>query len=246
MLGVKSRRRRGSREEGEKPFWISFSDLMTSLMVLFLIAMAVALMAVTQVLQESRKKEAERDRTAELRNQSIEGCMADVRALTKLDEFQGVSVRGYSIDFGTLVQFQDREHRFERPADEHFVRRFVPRVLEIARSANCDKWLKRVVVEGFASKTGDYLYNLNLSYQRSQRVLCALLSTRAPDALSPSDRALIQTLFLAGGSSFNTAASAEALMRRVEIKLEFRDLGTEREPPPDIPLDPGLRCPNDL
>lgn len=238
MLGIKVPKRRGHREDGEKPFWISFSDLMTALMVLFLVAMAVALMAVTQGLQQIKKETQERDKT-------IESCVADVDALTRLAEFKGVTVHDHSIDFGTLVQFQDREHKFEKPSDEHFVRKFIPRVLDVARSAQCDKWLKRVVVEGFASKTGDYLFNLNLSYQRSQRVLCALLSTQSPDALTATDRALIQTLFLAGASSFNTASSSAAQMRRVEIKLEFRDLGSNKEPPPDIPLDPGLRCPND-
>jgi flagellar motor protein MotB len=211
---------------------------MTALMVLFLVAMAVALMAVTQGLQQIKKNTEERDRT-------IETCVADVDALTKLTEFKGVTVRGHSIDFGTLVQFQDREHKFEKPGDEHFVRKFVPRVLDVARSASCDMWLKRVVVEGFASNTGDYLFNLNLSYQRSQRVLCALLNTQQPDSLSEADRSLIQTLFLAGGSSFNTASGSAAQMRRVEIKLEFRDLGSAKEPPREIPLDPGLRCPND-
>ena len=238
MLGIRAPKRRASREDGEKPFWISFSDLMTALMVLFLVAMAVALMAVTQGLQKIKKD-------AEDRDQTIEACVSDVAALTKLDEFKGVTVRGHSIDFGTLVQFQDNEHRFENPDDERFVRQFVPRVLQVARSEKCDKWLKRVVVEGFASRTGDYLFNLNLSYLRSQRVLCALLNTKAPDALAASDRALIQTLFLAGGSSFNTASSSEASMRRVEIKLEFRDLGSAKEAPLDIPLDPGARCPND-
>jgi flagellar motor protein MotB len=238
MLGIKSPKRRGSKEEGEKPFWISFSDLMSALMVLFLVAMAVALMAVTQGLQQIKK-------TAEERDKAIEACVSDVAALTKLDEFKGVTVRGHSIDFGTLLQFQDKEHKFEKAEDEHFVRKFVPRVLEVARAEKCDKWLKRVVVEGFASKTGDYLFNLNLSYLRSQRVLCALLNSQASDALAASDRTLIQTLFLAGGSSFNTASSSASQMRRVEIKLEFRDLESQREPPIDIPLDPGLKCPND-
>lgn len=238
MLGMKAPRRRASRDDGEKPFWISFSDLMSALMVLFLVAMAVALMAVTQGLQQIKKEAADRETT-------INTCVADVGALTSLAEFKGVAVRGQSIDFGSLVQFQDREHKFEKASDEHFVRKFMPRVLDVARSAACEKWLKRVVVEGFASKTGDYLFNLNLSYQRSQRVLCALLNTQAPDALTAKDRSLIQTLFLAGGSSFNTASGDAARMRRVEIKLEFRDLGSAKEAPPDIPLDPGLRCPND-
>ncbi len=245
MLGIKSPKRRGSKEEGEKPFWISFSDLMSALMVLFLVAMAVALMAVTQGLQQIKKTVEERNKIIEERDRTIEACVSDVAALTKLDEFKGVTVRGHSIDFGTLVQFQDKEHKFEKPEDEHFVRRFVPRVLEVARAEKCDKWLKRVVVEGFASKTGDYLFNLNLSYLRSQRVLCSLLNSQATDALAPSDRMLIQTLFLAGGSSFNTASSSPSQMRRVEIKLEFRDLESQKEPPIDIPLDPGLKCPND-
>ncbi|MDO8206599.1 MAG: flagellar motor protein MotB, partial [Gallionella sp.] len=38
---------RRNKEEGEKPFWISFADLMTALMVMFLLVMSVALLAVT-------------------------------------------------------------------------------------------------------------------------------------------------------------------------------------------------------
>jgi hypothetical protein len=34
-------------------------------------------------------------------------------------------------------------------------------------------------------------------------------------------------------------------MRRVEIKLEFRDFGSKPEPTSEIPLDPGKTCPND-
>lgn len=238
MFGIKTPRRKGGKEEAEKPFWISFSDLMTALMVLFLVAMAVALMAVTQGLQQIKKKEQDRDRT-------IQACIANVENLTKQVDFQGVSVHGNSIDFGTLVLFGNNQHTFEKSEHEHFVRKFVPKVLEVARTEKCDMWLKRVVVEGFASQTGDYLYNLNLSYLRSQRVLCVLLDSKSNDALDPKDRELIQTLFLVGGSSFNTTAGAASQMRRVELKLEFRDLGTNKEAPLKIPLDPGVKCPSD-
>ena len=239
MIGIKATRRKAGKEEAEKPFWISFSDLMTALMVLFLVAMAVALIAVTHGLATINKDKEERDKT-------IQSCIADVDALTKQSEFKGVSVRGNSIDFGTLVLFGNDKHTFESPTHEHFVRKFVPRVLNLARSEKCDKWLKRVVVEGFASQTGDYLYNLNLSYLRSQRVLCVLLDAKASDSIAPTDRKLVQTLFLVGGSSFNTAAGEASQMRRVELKLEFRDLDSDKEKAADIPLDPGLKCPNDL
>ena len=44
-------------EEAENPFWISYADLMTALMVLFLVVMAVALLAVTRTVSEREKRE---------------------------------------------------------------------------------------------------------------------------------------------------------------------------------------------
>jgi Membrane MotB of proton-channel complex MotA/MotB len=46
MLGTRVVIKRGASDEAEKPFWISFSDLMSALMVLFLVVMSVALLAV--------------------------------------------------------------------------------------------------------------------------------------------------------------------------------------------------------
>jgi hypothetical protein len=44
--------KRGSKGEAEKPFWISYADLMTALMVLFLVAMSVAMLAVTNSVKQ--------------------------------------------------------------------------------------------------------------------------------------------------------------------------------------------------
>ncbi|CAN5767718.1 OmpA family protein [soil metagenome] len=238
MFGLRATRRKSGKDEAEKPFWISFSDLMTALMVLFLVSMAVAMLAVTPKPKPKVDEKRSRD-------DMILACLEDLNALTQNSDFAGVRVRGNSIEFGSLVLFGDGMHTFEKQDHEKFIRKFVPKVLGVARSPTCETWLKKVIVEGFASQTGDYLYNLNLSYLRSQRVLCTLLDSRAPDALSVADRKFIQTLFLVGGSSFNTTAGNAAAMRRVELKLEFRDLGAKPEKAPDIPLDPGLRCPNE-
>jgi hypothetical protein len=72
-----------------------------------------------------------------------------------------------------------------------------------------------------------------------------LLDSKAMDAIPIEDRKLVQSLFLVGGSSFNTADGDATRMRRVELKLEFRELNREREQRVEIPLDPGLGCPND-
>lgn len=45
------RQRRG--DEAEKPFWISYADLMTAMMVLFLVVMVASLSSVTQRIQQA-------------------------------------------------------------------------------------------------------------------------------------------------------------------------------------------------
>lgn len=235
MMGLRTAARRPARDQAEKPFWISFSDLMTALMVLFLVAMAVALMAVTQGLQ---RIEAEK----QAREETIKRCLADVGAIAAQAEFRGVTLKDNTLEFGALAEFSKRGHDLTESRRD-FLRRFVPRLLEAARRPHCQQWLKRVVVEGFASPEGSYLFNLNLSLQRSQRVLCVLLDPQAANAPSEDDRRLIRKLFLVGGSSFNAVKRKFEESRRVELKLEFRELNERRDSLPEIPWDEDSKCP---
>lgn len=202
------------REEGEKPFWISFADLMTALMVLFLLVMSVALLAVTRTISEREQLEAERQ--AEI-----------VKLLDRIDKAakkQGIRVdrNRAVIDFGDRARFDSASNALS-PEQEQLLRSFVPEVLAIARDKGGQRWLKRIVVEGFTDRRGSYLYNLNLSLQRSQRVLCALMS-RPQAGERPMDRREleeIRRLFLVGGYSSNSAKASLDASRRIELRLEF-------------------------
>ncbi len=237
MLGMKMAQHRRAREDGERPFWISFSDLMSALMVLFLVAMTVALLAVTNEISEAEREKAERDR-------EIEELLARIRQVTS--DFPGVAVRGRSVDFGDRARFDTNSHKLTKD-QAHLLRAVIPKLLEVARDPLGQKWIKRAIVEGFADQRGTYLHNLNLSLQRSERVLCVLLA--APDAgqapLSQEDRLLIRELFLVGGSSFNSLKESLDESRRIELKLEFLDIDERRAVARDLPLDHDLRCPID-
>jgi outer membrane protein OmpA-like peptidoglycan-associated protein len=243
MLGLTSSSRRASLEEAEKPFWISFSDLMTALMVLFLVVMAAALLSVTQGIRDIQAQEISR-------TVAIGSCMDQVRGYT--NTIPGVQVREHSVDFGTRAKFQNNSSDLNQEQQE-FLRRFVPQVLDIARKPVCQDWLKQIVVEGFASRGGTYLHNLNLSTQRSERVLCALLEPTAFPRLTATDRELIQKLFFAGGYSFNSTKKNDDESRRIELKLEFYALKEKEEAsqqirtivPPPIALDNDDICPID-
>ena len=221
MIGARIILKRGGRDEPEKPFWISFSDLMTALMVLFLVAMSVALLAVTKTVTEAERARVERDK-------GLERLLAEVEQAAK--QFPGVSVDRTRnvIDFGDQARFDTGSHQLK--ADQALLlRRFVPNVLEIARSHLGQQWLKRIVVEGFTDQRGTYLFNLNLSLQRSQRVLCVLLNppSQGDAELSPEEKEQIRELFLVGGYSFNSAKASLEESRRIEFRLEFYGVGEE-------------------
>lgn len=237
ILFGKAPLRRKAREEAEKPFWISYSDLMTALMVLFLVAMTVALLAITHEVSESERIKAERDAEISRLLAHLQQAAAD---------FPGVRVHGSVVDFGERARFDTDSHRLNEEQAQ-LLRRFLPRVLATARDPLGDKWLKRIVVEGFADQRGSYLHNLNLSLQRSERVLCVLLAPPpAPAALGDADRLLVRDLFLVSGASFNGLKASPEESRRIELRLEFLEPGTTRgAAPANQGLDAGNRCPLD-
>ena len=244
MLGLQLPVRRARKDEAEKPFWISFSDLMTALMVLFLVTMTVALLNITQKVSDADRQREEERRVRQQRIDEIEQLLVQIKE--SAEDYPGVVVRGHSVDFGDKARFDFAKHQLT-PDQSQLLRVFVPKILEKVRSPLGQKWFKRVVVEGFADQSGTYIRNLNLSLQRSERVLCVLLASpeAVKDALSDEDRLMVQELFLVGGSSFNFLKESDEESRRIELKLEFLEMGEQRPAVRKSPLDSVTRCPLD-
>jgi outer membrane protein OmpA-like peptidoglycan-associated protein len=245
MLGSPLILKRSARSDAERPFWISYADLMSALMVMFLVVMSVALLAVTRTVTEAERSKTQRD-------QRIAQFLQQAAAITQ--HYPGVTLdaaRGI-IDFGERARFDQGKHTLSAE-QARTLRALVPEILALARSEPQPAWLRRVAVEGFASPEGSYLYNLNLSMQRSQRVLCVLLA-RPPAGerpMSQQELDQIRDLFLVGGFSFNAPIfdpqlSSYDASRRVELRLEFRGLDEQPAPPPRTqrPNEPG-KCPLD-
>ena len=228
--------RKKSDNDAESPFWISFADQMTALMVLFLIALTVALYAVTEKVSEAEQQKA-------ARQQEITAFLQRLRQLTETQT--GITLRGTAIDFGDRARFEHNSHRINE-AQSRLLSSFAPQVLALARDPLGQRWLKRISVVGFADASGNYLHNLNLSLQRSERVLCVLLAPPPSiEPLSESDRRQVRELFIVSGASFNSQKNSPEESRRIELRLEFFELDEARQPPalPDGLVD--NHCPLD-
>ena len=217
----------------DKAFWISFADLMTALMVLFLMVMAVALLSITRTASSASAASTTTlsPSTPALPAQPEFADSVETDAITQLikqlaravDATPGVQLdaRRHVIDFGDRARFLTGSHRLDADSAK-LLRQFVPQLLAVTESELGRRWVSRVVVEGFADSRGDYLFNLNLSLQRAQRVLCALLD--APDdgsALSDQQRIDVSDIFAVGGFSFNDQRASLDASRRIELRIEF-------------------------
>lgn len=223
MLGSPFVLAKKSKDPAEKPFWISYADLMTSLMVLFLVTMSVALLAVTkEVDQKKQAQETYENEISQLLNE-IEQASAEYPGMT-VDKARQV------IDFGPKALFKWKDYSVTEET-ARTLRDFVQhKLLRIARSELGQKVLKRVVVEGYTDITGDYLYNLDLSLKRSHRVLCVLLRqpmTRESE-LTELEQKEIRKLFLVGGYSLNSARESLENSRRIELRLEIYGIDDKR------------------
>jgi len=221
MIGSRMITRLGMSDEGEKPFWISFADLMTALMVLFMVIMVIALLSVTAQMRAVAQKGEERER-------DIKEIMKDLVADSA--EFPGVSVNSerMTISFGEKARFQSGHHELSDEA-QSVIRKFVAdKILVASNTAKGRKWFKRVVVEGFTDTDGSYLFNLDLSLKRAQRVVCGLFAEpSAASALDASQQQRVREIFTVGGFSFNSAKLSKDESRRVELRIDFRALGEE-------------------
>lgn len=226
MFGLRIQARAAPREEAEKPFWISYADLMTALMVLFLVVMAVALLAVTKTVTQ-REKEEEQRRT------DIQKLLDRFEEVAGQERFKGITIdrNRHIVDFGSRAQFPFAKSTLT--ADQQkLLRAFVPAILAKANDELGRRVLKEIVVDGFTDKKGSYLSNLDLSLQRSQRVLCALFARPASDELAMTSDQLeqVRALFVVGGYSFNAQRETDDESRRVEMRLQFLGVREKRKP----------------
>lgn len=221
--------KRGGKHDGESPFWISFSDLMSALMVLFLVVMAVTLVAVTQNISAATRVQIER---ADAINKVMSMIAVDPKS-----QGVGVDQQNFRIDLGRQVLFDSGSFVINVPAGQ-FLRSYVPVLLKAKDTPEGQRWMRSVVIEGFTDLDGSYLSNLQLSLNRSRSVVCSLFqSTTTSDGLNQEQLRKVQELFLVGGYSFNSIKTEKAASRRVEFKIDFWGLGESKPPQNEVPLD---------
>lgn len=212
--------KKSNRDEAEKPFWISYADLMTALMVLFLVVMIVSMISITKVTKPTDELEKERQ-------EDIQKILDDIKEVSPADVV--IDRKDFRINLGSKAHFENGKWGIDGDS-ANFLRTYVPELLKATSSPTGKKWFKRFVVEGYTSPTGDYLLNLDLSLKRSESVICTLFSKDEGGQTLPLENLNnIRDLFMVGGYAFNSAKDTDYDSRRIELRLEFWELKEVRK-----------------
>ncbi|GAE28120.1 putative periplasmic protein [Halalkalibacter wakoensis JCM 9140] len=207
------------REEEESHFWPSFTDLLTAILLCFILIFIIMMVIKSFQIEEMK-------RTID----QIMGVRVDL--INDLnDEFTGSSLN-VEVDekTGALIFNTDILFGFDdavlKPQAFEFLDEFVPSYLDVLLESGYEDYISEIIIEGHADQIGSYLYNLELSQQRAFSVAEYILSEDFPyqhiqehleEKLTVNGRSYTEGRTDEEGNYSNQAS------RRVEFKFRLKD-----------------------
>jgi outer membrane protein OmpA-like peptidoglycan-associated protein len=186
------------RKVSQESNWISFSDLMTGLMIIF---MFIALNYIIQVIEYKFIEE-------EIYNKLSKEFVKEIEeGQIELGNDGAVKFPSSSDD---IMYFESGNQRITKDFG-NILNDFVPRYLDIVSDSNYIDYIKELRIEGHTDiippRSGEdsYTYNLRLSSFRAQSVLHYVRNHKAFVTLDKNVRERLEFLFTANGLSYSRA-----------------------------------------
>lgn len=203
-----------SAEAGEQEYWLSYSDLMAGLLMVF------ALMLLSALHHYQTKVVEVRD-ILEVRRQIIEELRrtlgTDGEASVEIDPATGL------LRFKDEVLFDEGSAQL-RPEGKAQLSKFAGQYLQVLLgNPKFREQLEEIVIEGHTNDIGSYIYNLRLSQERAYAVMEYLVANGGPY----SDD-LMMYVTANGRSKMRPILTSDNQVdrvrsRRIEIRFRLKD-----------------------
>ena len=236
-----SKKRRRPEEE-ETSYWLSYSDMMAALLLIFILIISFTLM---QSKSQYESKQAELEKQQEIIKEQeqllneqqkeldrIAGIRSDL-VMALRDEFTDSSLNikidektgAITFDAGILFDVADYELTEEGKA---FLKEFLPKYCNVLLDDKYNDYVSEIIIEGHTDTNGSYIYNLELSQQRAFSVAKYCLA-EGNGIISSEEMEMLRTLLTANGKSYSNPVYKEDgsvdldASRRVEILFRLQD-----------------------
>lgn len=227
------------RKQKKEDYWVSISDMMTGLMIIFMF------IAIAYIL-EVKKEQKERDALFEDFQITKERLFNDLDSVFR-DDFKRWDVE---LDRDLSIKFTNPEILFGANSAalttkfRAILKRFIPKYLEILLKEEYADKISEVRIEGHTNTKptrqykDSYMGNLVLSQRRSAEVLEYLRNTAYFKKLSPEKEAKLQFWLTANGLSYGrtldkdkqlTLISKQAIDNILSRRVEFKIVTTSSE-----------------
>lgn len=207
----------GERQDGH--FWPSFTDLLTTILLCFILIF-ITMMVIKSLQIEEMKETIDQ----------IMGVRSEL--VSELKEEFGDSSSGIKVDdqtgaiiFNTEILFAYDKSALKQDSFG-FLNEFVPTYLDILLGSDYADYVAEIIIEGHTDRDGSYLYNLQLAQDRAFSVAEYIMSDEFPykniqthleEKLTVNSKSY--TDFLTDDADNYDAATS----RRVEFKFRLKD-----------------------
>jgi outer membrane protein OmpA-like peptidoglycan-associated protein len=219
--GYRNQRRNAIHTEGEDKdsFWISYSDLMSALLLTFALFLMVSILDNQNAMEEKEKA-----------IQKVVGVKANIiqelmKAFKDSDLQAEVDPQTGAIRFAGGVFFDTNSSQVSEAGKEN-LKKFIPQYVGILLSDQFRNEISQIIIEGHTDTKSGYLYNLKLSQDRALSVTTEIFSESFPNF---KYREELKKVITANGRSFSVPVLDSQgridanKSRRVEFKFKLKD-----------------------
>lgn len=234
--------RRRRRDGEETSYWLSYSDMMAALLLIFILIISFTILQ-SQKQYEIKEEElaaqqelvAEQQKIMEEQQRQLDeliGIRTELIEALK-QEFDGtdlsvsVDSKTGSIALDSSILFDSGEYELKDTGQE-FLRKFLPKYINVLTNNQFKEYVSEIIIEGHTDTQGDYLYNLELSQKRALSVASLCLDS-SQAVLKEKKLEELRKIVTANGKSFsNPVLDADGNVdadasRRVEFLFRLKD-----------------------
>lgn len=205
--------------EENNHYWMSYSDLMSALLLIFALLLMINILGNQEEMQA---KDEMIDEVLGVKTRLIEELN---KAFTDSNLEMEIDPQTGAIRFSSGVFFDYDSSSVSREGRKN-LESFVPQYIKVLLSEEFHEHISQIIIEGHTDEEGNYLYNLELSQDRAFSVVEEIFSDGFPDFKEKDD---LQFLITSNGRSYMVPIHDENdkvdqdKSRRVEFKFRLKD-----------------------